>query len=38
VEAGSVAFIPGNEPHQIRNTGENKLVFVCLIPAGAPEM
>jgi len=38
VEAGSVAFIPANEPHQIRNAGEDKLVFVCLIPAGAPEM
>ena len=38
VEAGSVAFIPGNEPHQIRNAGGDKLVFVCLIPAGAPEI
>jgi quercetin dioxygenase-like cupin family protein len=38
VEAGSVAFIPGNEQHQIRNAGEDKLVFVCLIPDGAPEM
>jgi quercetin dioxygenase-like cupin family protein len=38
VEPGCVAFIPGNEPHQIRNAGEDKLVFVCLIPAGAPEM
>ncbi len=38
VSAGSVAFIPGNIEHQIRNTGESKLVFVCLVPAGAPEI
>ncbi|MDM8524028.1 cupin domain-containing protein [Desulfococcaceae bacterium HSG8] len=35
---GSVIFIPGSEEHQIRNTGEGKLVFVCLIPSGAPEL
>lgn len=38
VAAGSVAFIPGNQEHQIRNKGEEKLVFVCLIPAGPPEL
>jgi quercetin dioxygenase-like cupin family protein len=38
VQSGWVAYIPGNEEHQIRNTGEEKLIFVCLIPAGAPEM
>lgn len=38
VTTGSVAFIPGNEEHQIRNTGEDKLTFVCLVPSGAPEM
>ena len=38
VEAGTVAFIPGGETHQIRNTGPGKLTFVCLVPAGAPEM
>lgn len=36
--AGSAVFIPGNEDHQIRNTGETTLVFVCLIPKGAPEL
>lgn len=35
---GSVLFIPGGEEHQIRNAGPEPLVFVCLIPAGAPEM
>ena len=38
VSAGSVAFIPGNEEHQIRNRGDGKLTFVCLIPSGAPEL
>jgi quercetin dioxygenase-like cupin family protein len=38
VSAGSVAFIPGSEEHQIRNAGEERLTFVCLIPAGAPEL
>ena len=38
VKAGSVAFIPGNEEHQIRNAGKEKLVFACLIPSTAPEL
>ncbi|GBC60218.1 cupin [Desulfonema ishimotonii] len=38
VEAGCTVFIPGNEEHQIRNAGDDKLVFVCLIPAGVPEL
>ena len=31
-------FIPANEEHQIRNKGKEKLVFLCLIPAKAPEI
>jgi len=38
VESGSVAFIPGNEEHQIRNTGDARMTFVCLVPSGAPEL
>ncbi len=38
VSDGSVAFIPGGVEHQIKNTGDSKLVFVCLVPAGAPEL
>ena len=38
VSPGTALFIPGNEEHQIRNTGDGKLVFVCLIPSGAPEL
>lgn len=35
---GSVVFIPADEEHQLKNTGEGGLCFVCLIPAGAPEL
>ncbi|HUX13001.1 MAG TPA: cupin domain-containing protein [Spirochaetia bacterium] len=38
VEPGSVAFVPPNAEHQIRNAGESKLVFACLIPSKAPEL
>ena len=38
VGPGSVAFIPGGEEHQIRNAGQGRLTFVCLIPAGVPEL
>ena len=38
VEPGYVLHVPENEEHQIRNTGDTPLVFVCLIPAGPPEL
>lgn len=38
VETGTVAFIPGNVEHQIKNTGNEPLSFVCLIPSGYPEL
>jgi quercetin dioxygenase-like cupin family protein len=38
VSPGTVVFIPGNEEHQIRNTGKDPLVFVCVIPSGPPEL
>lgn len=38
VKPGLVVYIPGHELHQIRNRGPQKLVFVCLIPSGAPEI
>jgi quercetin dioxygenase-like cupin family protein len=38
VQAGYVAFIPGNEEHQIRITGKEKAVLVCLVPSKAPEL
>lgn len=38
VRAGSIIFIPGNEEHQLRNTGEQEFTFVCLIPKGVAEI
>ena len=38
VTPGYVIFIPGNEDHQIRNAGDEPLVFACLIPSGFPEL
>lgn len=38
LSAGSAVFIPANIEHQFRNTSDADFVFVCLIPAGAPEL
>ena len=38
VQSGTVLFIPGGEEHQLKNRGSEDLVFVCLIPAGIPEL
>jgi len=38
VTAGAVVLVKGNEEHQVRNTGKDPLVFICLVPAGAPEI
>ncbi|HMK43075.1 MAG TPA: cupin domain-containing protein [Dissulfurispiraceae bacterium] len=38
ISAGNVVFIPANAEHQIRNSGENNLSIVCLVPAKAPEL
>jgi quercetin dioxygenase-like cupin family protein len=32
IQAGSFLFIPPNVEHQLRNTGEAALKFLCLIP------
>ncbi|RJS85888.1 cupin domain-containing protein [Candidatus Bathyarchaeota archaeon] len=32
ISKGSVVYIPPNEPHQFRNTGEKTLRILCLIP------
>jgi quercetin dioxygenase-like cupin family protein len=29
---GDVIFIPGNEPHGYDNTGDEDLVFICMVP------
>ncbi len=38
LRSGSVVFVPGNEEHQIKNTGGEPLTVVCLVPAKAPEL
>jgi quercetin dioxygenase-like cupin family protein len=38
VRPGNVLFIPSNEEHQIRNSGKESLVIVCLVPSKAPEL
>jgi len=32
VQHGSTIFVPGGEMHQLRNTGQEVLRFICLIP------
>jgi len=38
MNAGKVLFIPANEEHQMKNTGKELLVVVCLVPPKAPEL
>jgi len=38
LSAGSVVFIPGKEEHQLKNTGKEPFIFVCVIPSGPPEI
>ena len=38
LQAGNVIFVPVNEEHQIRNTGQELFIFACLIPSGIPEL
>lgn len=38
LQRGTAVLIPPNTTHQFRNTSDKPFVFVCLIPAGAPEI
>ncbi len=38
MKPGNVVFMPANEVHQMKNTGQETLVVVCLIPGSAPEL
>jgi quercetin dioxygenase-like cupin family protein len=38
VASGTAVFIPPHEEHQIRNSGDEPFVFVCVIPSGYPEI
>jgi len=33
VQAGDVLFIPADEKHQFKNTGQDTFQFMCLVPA-----
>lgn len=35
VGPGGVLFIPGYEPHGYENTGDEELVFLCVVPKDA---
>ncbi len=35
---GTAIFIPPDEEHQLKNTGDEPFVIVCLIPSGYPEL
>jgi quercetin dioxygenase-like cupin family protein len=38
ISPGTVIFVPPNVDHQIKNTSDGHLAFLCLIPSTAPEM
>ncbi len=32
VEVGDILYVPPNEPHGYKNTGDQPLAFICVIP------
>lgn len=32
IDHGNVVFVPGGDMHQFRNTGDDVLRFICLVP------
>jgi quercetin dioxygenase-like cupin family protein len=38
IASGTAVFIPSNEEHQMRNTGKDPLIVLCLVPSHAPEL
>jgi quercetin dioxygenase-like cupin family protein len=32
IKAGDVLYIPGGEPHGYDNTGDEDLMFICMVP------
>jgi len=38
VTAGSFAFVPGGQEHQFTNSGPEKFVFICIVPAEGDKM
>ncbi|WP_428559371.1 MAG: cupin domain-containing protein [Solidesulfovibrio sp. DCME] len=38
LEPGRVVYVPADAPHGMENTGDEPLVFLCLVPGFAPEL
>ncbi len=38
IETGDTVYVPPGEEHQFKNTGDVPLMFICVIPAQAPEL
>ena len=36
--SGDTVFMPPNEEHQFKNTGDKPILMVCVIPSGPPEL
>ncbi len=32
IRAGTVMYVPPHQPHRLRNTGQDRLRFICVIP------
>lgn len=32
IKKGSIAFVPPGQLHQFKNTGKEKLAFICIVP------
>ena len=32
MEAGDTAYVPGDEPHQIKNAGDSTMRLLCMVP------
>ncbi len=38
IQAGHSVYVPPHEEHQFKNTGDEPLMFVCVIPSQVPEL
>jgi len=38
ISPGTVVYVPPNVDHQIKNSSDEHLAFLCLVPQAAPEM
>jgi len=38
ISQGTAVYVPPNVDHQIKNSSDDHLAFLCLVPSAAPEM